>query len=66
MKDVTKGILEGLSIAIFLALKYKKHPEKILQALTRTTQRVQIMTAKDTLDIINFYSHDRVPPEKLD
>jgi len=65
MNDVTEGILEGLGMAIFLALKYKKHPEKILEALSRTTERVQLLSARDKLDIINAFSGDWVPREKL-
>jgi hypothetical protein len=65
MNDVTNGILEGLSMAIFFAVKYKKQPQKILEALTRTTERVQLIAAKDKLDVINVLSNDWVPKEKL-
>jgi hypothetical protein len=49
MNDLRKGILEGLSIAIFLTMKYKKRPERILPALIAATERVQIIQGKDTL-----------------
>jgi hypothetical protein len=65
MNDVRQGILEGLSVAIFLASKYQKQPRKILPALVAATERVQLVIGENTLDLFNVQTQRRIPPEKL-
>jgi len=57
MNERAEGLIEGLGIARYLAMKNKSQPKRLLNELANITLRIQVIVAKERMD--------RLPAEVL-
>jgi hypothetical protein len=54
MRDITKGVVEGLSIALYLAEKNRKNPKRIESEIQKVMRDLQIVVGFDGIDNTRF------------
>ena len=61
MNERTEGMLEGLGIAAYFAMKNKSQPKRLLHELADMTLRVQLLVAANRIDIVRAETDSLLP-----
>jgi hypothetical protein len=61
MNERAEGLLEGLGVAAYFAMKNKSQPKRLLNELADMTLRVQLLVAASRIDITRAETQSLLP-----